>query len=51
MVSGPGGSKILPCFGIHPWFAHTVDPDDDRWKAELKYYLGAHTNAIIGEVS
>lgn len=50
IASGPQGSQILPCFGVHPWFAHEVDPDDDQWKTELRHFLEAHPHSIIGEV-
>ncbi|HEX7261742.1 MAG TPA: TatD family hydrolase [Luteolibacter sp.] len=37
---------ILPCFGIHPWHAHTASPG---WQDKLKSLLEKHPQAAIGE--
>lgn len=37
--------SVVPCFGVHPWYAGSVGPD---WLAELKQFLTA-TASGVGE--
>lgn len=50
LVQKHRGNRLIPCFGIHPWFAHTVDPNDEVWKTALSEFLLLHPNSVIGEV-
>ncbi|KAJ1561401.1 hypothetical protein HK405_004025 [Cladochytrium tenue] len=52
--------RVVPAFGVHPWFAHEVcggtsgDGDDDApdlsWVAELRARLVAYPGALVGEI-
>ncbi len=39
-------NRILPAFGIHPWFAQSLPPD---WVDSLRRMLLAHPVAAVGE--
>ena len=36
-------NSILPCFGIHPWFADSIS---GQWKERLEHYLLAYPSGI-----
>ncbi|VEU34580.1 unnamed protein product [Pseudo-nitzschia multistriata] len=56
--------KILPCFGVHPWFLHELDSDNDwalvsssldgelvpKWTAGLEELLQKHPHSPVGEI-
>eukprot|EP00536_Pseudo-nitzschia_multiseries_P009321 jgi/Psemu1/258008/estExt_Genewise1Plus.C_2570031 len=57
--------KIVPCLGVHPWFLHELDPENDwalvsssldndqlvpKWTAELEELLQKHPRAPVGEI-
>ncbi|EPQ26760.1 uncharacterized protein PFL1_05739 [Pseudozyma flocculosa PF-1] len=35
----PSQDKLLPCFGLHPWFAHTVSLAESPPKDKRQHYL------------
>jgi Tat protein secretion system quality control protein TatD with DNase activity len=59
-----GFTKIVPCYGIHPWFLHELTTDDwiesdsgigtgdswPRWVNDLKAKLMAEPHSIVGEI-
>jgi len=45
-----GRVKIVPCFGIHPWFLHEVSEDTSQWIKELEDRLQTNPNAMVGEI-
>ena len=40
-------AKSTPGFGIHPWFAHSVQ---DGWVERQRALLIAHPGSIVGEI-
>ena len=38
--------RIIPAFGIHPWYVGTVQPD---WEQKLKKILEQNPQALVGE--
>eukprot|EP00741_Cyanophora_paradoxa_P007896 tig00001224_g7639.t1 len=53
------GERIVPAFGVHPWFAHTLRPGDPdavdastlaEWDSMLRGALAANPRAIVGEI-
>jgi len=43
-------NRVIPCFGVHPWNAHTVQAGDLTWQTSLHELLASCPNAILGEV-
>ncbi|TPX60486.1 hypothetical protein SpCBS45565_g07500 [Spizellomyces sp. 'palustris'] len=46
--------KVIPAFGIHPWFAHRTDgppklEETAAWR-NLREHLVAHPHALVGEI-
>ncbi len=39
--------RIIPAFGVHPYFAHQVSP---HWFDDLRKILIANPKAIVGEI-
>lgn len=37
---------VVPCLGVHPWFAHTASP---TWEAKLRGLLREHAAVHVGE--
>ena len=53
------GVKIVPCFGVHPWFLHEItgrNLEDDgetsvpRWVQVMEDHLVATPGSIVGEI-
>ncbi|KAK9718481.1 Cut9-interacting protein scn1 [Basidiobolus ranarum] len=42
-------NRVIPGFGVHPWYAHEV-AENDQWKDTLKEYLEKHEKAVLGEI-
>lgn len=38
---------VIPCFGVHPWYAHEQPAD---WMDQLRYWLGEFPAAGVGEI-
>ncbi|GLD94204.1 hypothetical protein PINS_up002815 [Pythium insidiosum] len=45
--SQPTGVKVIPAFGIHPWWAATVTP---QYLSSLRSRLLARSDALLGEI-
>jgi TatD DNase family protein len=46
-AAAPRRLRILPAFGVHPWYAAAQPPD---WLAQLEAHLAAHPTAPVGEI-
>jgi len=52
------GVRIVPCYGVHPWFLHELDDhhwalDNDHiptWLAEIETLVKGNPEAILGEI-
>lgn len=52
-----GNLRVVPCFGIHPWWLHELTEEDwqvvdnsPRWIHELEARVSSHPDAIVGEI-
>jgi TatD DNase family protein len=53
----PGVVRVVPCFGVHPWWLHELTEDDwssstksrPRWIDKLEDQLEANADAALGE--
>ena len=59
LMSSYPGCKVVPCFGVHPWFLHEVSANDwgressdslPRWVQAMEKRLMATPNSIVGEI-
>ena len=41
------GARVVPAFGIHPWFAHTRS---ENWRENLENALAEIPSAVVGEI-
>lgn len=41
-------SEIIPCYGLHPWWANTVS--DESWLPDLSRLLSSNPHAGVGEI-
>jgi Tat protein secretion system quality control protein TatD with DNase activity len=50
------GVKVVPCYGVHPWFLHELHEDscnqsaDDSWLKELEQLVRTTPGAVVGEI-
>lgn len=43
-------TKVRPAFGVHPWWAHEIDPNEDSWLGTLEQCLRKIPSGIVGEI-
>ena len=57
-ISQPERERLIPCYGMHPWFAHehlpeespTDSVDKPQWYHELRKRLEECPRAVVGEI-
>lgn len=42
--------EVYPAFGIHPWWAHKVSEQHNKWLARLTDLLSSTPEAVCGEI-
>ncbi|ORX97329.1 Metallo-dependent hydrolase [Basidiobolus meristosporus CBS 931.73] len=48
-VATENPDRVIPGFGVHPWYAEGMK-ESDLWEEKLKQYLEKHENAVLGEI-
>lgn len=41
--------QVVPCLGVHPWFLHEID-NDNEWLNDLEKRIAETHTAVVGEI-
>ena len=42
--------RIIPAFGLHPWYVEKLEENESKWKESLEEYATKIPGSIIGEI-